>query len=60
VVVELSEKRLHNAQAKVSYGGQPPGLEDEQRLVVAEKADDRQMRKREFIPVRFSSLINSH
>jgi protein-L-isoaspartate(D-aspartate) O-methyltransferase len=38
----------------------PVGVEDEQKLVVVEKGSDHQVRTRELIAVRFSSLITSH
>lgn len=38
----------------------PVGVEDEQKLVVVEKGDDRKVRTRELIAVRFSPLITSH
>ena len=38
----------------------PVGVGDEQRLVVVEKGDDRKVRTRELIAVRFSPLITSH
>jgi protein-L-isoaspartate(D-aspartate) O-methyltransferase len=38
----------------------PVGVKDEQKLVVVEKGDDRKVRTRELIAVRFSPLITSH
>ena len=38
----------------------PVGVEDEQKLVVVELGDDRKVRTRELIAVRFSPLITSH
>lgn len=38
----------------------PVGAEEEQKLVVVEKGDDRKVRTRELIAVRFSPLITSH
>ena len=38
----------------------PVGVEDEQKLVVVEKGDDRKVRTRELIAVWFSPLITSH
>ena len=38
----------------------PVGTGDGQRLIVVEQGDDRKVRTRELIAVRFSPLITSH
>src|SRR5438876_2803028 len=64
IIMTAAPKRIpQRLIEQLKTGGRmvlPAGQEDEQKLVVVEKGDDRQVRTRELIEVRCSPLITSH
>ena len=63
IVTAAPERVPHRLLEQLKPGGKmvlPAGVADEQKLIVVDQGDDRKMRTRELLAVRFSPLISSH